>query len=555
MFSLSVTLRSSTRSATSALASSSPLAATRSARSWTRSVNCSDLATKSVSHLISAMAMTSESPPTATAPWSLARSERLAELDRPFSRSHLAAASKSPSFSSRARLASIIPAPVCLRSAWTSLAVNSATISLPRWSRWLRSRPRRPEPPQQQPRRRRLGRGLSGTAPRAQRPRRARPQPAQPQRPRPERPRARLGRAASSGLGPQPRRRGLGRLAGVGGLLGGSQAGVALGGLGGGLVAGLGLLAGDLGLLLGGAHGGGRGATVARHLLGADEATLLHGVGHDPAHQGTGADGVVVAGDHVVHDVGVTVGVDHGDQRDAELVGLGHRDVLLLRVEHEDGVGLAIEVPDAVQVPQELVQLPGVHQGFLLGHGVELAGVALALQLGHLGDPLGDGLEVGEHAAQPALVDVGHVAGQGVGLDGVGGLLLGPDEEQVPALGGHVPDELVRDPHPVERLLEIDDVDPLALPVQEALHLGVPAPGLVSEVDTCVQQLLHGDDRRHLVHSSPTVSRNPCACAVRRPREWHGRKWCRPWGQDRRASVPATLPAPPPVNHAHHDAF
>ena len=61
---------------------------------------------------------------TATAPSAASRSSRLAISARPFSRSHCAAASMSPSFSSRARLASIIPAPVAWRSAWTSLAVN-----------------------------------------------------------------------------------------------------------------------------------------------------------------------------------------------------------------------------------------------------------------------------------------------------------------------------------------------------------------------------------------------------------------------------------------------
>ena len=56
----------------------------------------------------------------------------------------------------------------------------------------------------------------------------------------------------------------------------------------------------------------------------------------DAAHEVGGADGVVVAGDHVVDDVGVAVGVDDRDHRDAEAVGLGDRDVLLLRVDHED---------------------------------------------------------------------------------------------------------------------------------------------------------------------------------------------------------------------------
>ena len=69
------------------------------------------------------MAPTLPSTTTATAPWVFSRSPSLTTLARPFSRSHWAAASMSPSFASSAFLASIIPAPVAWRRAWTSLAV------------------------------------------------------------------------------------------------------------------------------------------------------------------------------------------------------------------------------------------------------------------------------------------------------------------------------------------------------------------------------------------------------------------------------------------------
>src|SRR6185437_6627430 len=62
------------------------------------------------------------------------------------------------------------------------------------------------------------------------------------------------------------------------------------------------------------------------------------------------------------------------------------------------------------------------------------------------------------------------------------------------ALGDRGADELVGLFDVVERLPEIDDVDPVALGEDEALHLRVPAAGLVSEVDTALQQLAHGHD-------------------------------------------------------------
>src|SRR5437660_312925 len=51
-----------------------------------------------------------------------------------------------------------------------------------------------------------------------------------------------------------------------------------------------------------------------------DVPALVHGLGDDVAHQCAGADGVVVARDDVLNDVGVAVAVDHSDDRQPELV-------------------------------------------------------------------------------------------------------------------------------------------------------------------------------------------------------------------------------------------
>jgi hypothetical protein len=44
-----------------------------------------------------------------------------------------------------------------------------------------------------------------------------------------------------------------------------------------------------------------------------------------------------------------------------------------------------------------------------------------------------------------------------------------------------------------QSLLEIDDVDAVPLDEDELLHLGIPAAGLVPEVDARFEQLLHAD--------------------------------------------------------------
>src|SRR5690606_25751196 len=148
---------------------------------------------------------------------------------------------------------------------------------------------------------------------------------------------------------------------GVSGLLGGdlgSSLGHALGRSGldvrlGGLLVGRELLLGageELALPLGQRLGGrarlGLGARAAGVAL---EQALGGGVRDHAREQRDRADGVVVARDLVVHDVGVAVGVEDRDDRDAELARLVDREVLLVRVDDPHGGGDLRHVADAAE--------------------------------------------------------------------------------------------------------------------------------------------------------------------------------------------------------------
>ena len=74
-------------------------------------------------------------------------------------------------------------------------------------------------------------------------------------------------------------------------------------------------------------------------------------------------------------------------------------------------------------------------------------------------------------------------------------------------MGDGLLDEVVRLVDVGQRLLQVDDVDAVALGEDEALHLRVPAPGLMPEVDTALEQLLHGDDG-HAAHLSRAHARS-----------------------------------------------
>src|SRR5204863_1338834 len=86
-------------------------------------------------------------------------------------------------------------------------------------------------------------------------------------------------------------------------------------------------------------------------LLGAEDGAAL---GDDVADrlgdQRARPDRVVVAGHDVVDAVGVAVGVDQTDDRDAQALGLLHRDRLGLEVDDEHRVGRALHVLYAAEV-------------------------------------------------------------------------------------------------------------------------------------------------------------------------------------------------------------
>src|SRR3990170_8950924 len=140
-------------------------------------------------------------------------------------------------------------------------------------------------------------------------------------------------------------------------------------------------------------------------------------VGHLGQEQLDRADRVVVPWDHDVDQVRVAVRVDDGDDGDPEASGLEDRDRLPLRVDDEHRVRNAPKLPDAAQGLFQLHPLLLELEDFLLR---EPFGGAVGSDLGELLQPieaLADRREVGEHPAQPTLVDVGRAGPAGLLFD------------------------------------------------------------------------------------------------------------------------------------------
>ena len=145
----------------------------------------------------------------------------------------------------------------------------------------------------------------------------------------------------------------------------------------------------------------------------------------------------------------------------------------------------------------ELVALTGELQQLLLAAADAFA-FQQAFQLAQAGDGARHGAPVGERAAQPAVVHIVLGAALGRRRHRIGRLALGAHEQDATAAGGHVAgldQGLVQQRN---GLRQVDDVDVRASAKDVALHLRVPAVGLVTEVGASFQKLTHGEvGQRH----------------------------------------------------------
>src|SRR5690606_21514239 len=111
------------------------------------------------------------------------------------------------------------------------------------------------------------------------------------------------------------------------------------------------------------------------------------------------------------------------------------------------------------------------HQALLLRVEVERAFLLPSLELAQTADLLLDRREVGQHTTEPALGDVERVRPLRLALDHRPKLPLGADEENPIATGHHITNERLSQLELTGGLLEVDDVDAIALREDELAHL------------------------------------------------------------------------------------
>ena len=162
---------------------------------------------------------------------------------------------------------------------------------------------------------------------------------------------------------------------------------------------------------------------------------------------------------------------------------------------------------DAFEEAREMDELVLESLRLFLREAGELAALLALEQVVVPGDAPLDRDEVRQEATQPPLVDEVHLRASRLFGDRFLGLLLGADEEDLLSPRRHGPHEVIGVVEAAERLLQIDDVDTVALHEDESLHLRVPAAGLMTKVHAALEELFHGDDR-HVIGTSLSFLRS-----------------------------------------------
>src|SRR5690606_2973789 len=109
----------------------------------------------------------------------------------------------------------------------------------------------------------------------------------------------------------------------------------------------------------------------------------------------------------------------------------------------------------------------------------------LLLKLTQTLDRSTDSFVVSEHAAQPAMVDIGHTGTSRFFTNRFAGCTLGANEQDFVLVRSQILNHTQRIVHGWHSVLKVDDMDFVTCAEDELAHLWVPVTGLVTEVSTC----------------------------------------------------------------------
>ena len=164
----------------------------------------------------------------------------------------------------------------------------------------------------------------------------------------------------------------------------------------------------------------------------------------------------------------------------------------MIHVNNEHGIWQTTHVLYATKPSLELIQLPLTGQRFLFREFGKGTILGLRLKFPQLSDRLANRLVVGQHPAEPSVVDVGLATTLGLRLNHLPCVSLGSHEQNFVLLSRQRTDIVARLGHSRDGQLKIDNVNVVSGTENELSHLRIPIPGLMTKVNTCFKQVAHG---------------------------------------------------------------
>ena len=157
----------------------------------------------------------------------------------------------------------------------------------------------------------------------------------------------------------------------------------------------------------------------------------------------------------------------------------------------EDRAGHAGHITDSAQVFLKLFLLVHELDNFLFGQQVDLTCFFHALDVAQSVYSGLDRLEVSEHTAEPSVGYVILTAALSLCLDGLLRLLFRTYKKNRLAFHCYITNKEISLFNLLHCLLQVDDVDAVALCEDELLHLRVPSARLMTKVYASFEKLLH----------------------------------------------------------------
>ena len=164
----------------------------------------------------------------------------------------------------------------------------------------------------------------------------------------------------------------------------------------------------------------------------------------------------------------------------------------MINVDHEQCVRQAAHFLDTAQRAFQLLQLTAAHQRFFLGQLFEGTVFTLNFQVTQTTYRLTNSLVVGQHAAQPAVINVRHATTLRLLTDVLAGSTLGANEHDLVLAFSQLLDEIQSAVERRKSVFKVDDMDFVTSAKDVLTHLWIPVTGLVTEMYTSLQHLAHG---------------------------------------------------------------